>query len=132
VTAAAGIRPERGDTLTVTSMPFNTAWARQLEKEMSAARSREQIATYGLIAGVLVGVLILLSWLLRRRRPQAEIDYLAGTQRTVGEILATQEPELTEEEKERLRIFEQIQRLVRQSPKDVAQLLKTWLTEESR
>lgn len=132
VTAAAGIRPERGDNLTVTSMPFNTGWARQLEKEMAAARQRQQLVTYGITAGVLLGAMVLLRWVLRRRRREAGIDYLVGPRMTIEEALAAQEPELTEEERERARIFEQIHRLVRQNPKEAAQLLKTWLTEESR
>ncbi len=132
VAAAAGIRPERGDNLTVTSMSFNTSWARELKKEMAAAQRRHQLVTYGIIAGALLGGFILVGLVLRRRRPQTEVDYLAGSRMTVEEALATQEPELTEEEKERIRILEQIQKLVRQSPKDIAQLLKTWLTEESR
>jgi flagellar M-ring protein FliF len=68
----------------------------------------------------------------RRRERRIALDRLAGTQLTVEEALAAQEPELTQEEKERARILEQLQRQVRQNPEQVAQVLRAWLAEEQR
>lgn len=135
VVAAAGIHQERGDTLTVTSMPFDTSWSRQLEAEMVAAKHREQLVAYGLGVGALVGTFVFLGWLIRKLKPREkrqEIDLVAGPPVTVEELLAIRESELTEEEREKARILEQIQKLVKQSPREVANLLKTWLAEKSR
>ncbi len=133
VTAAAGINQSRGDNLTVTSMPFNTTWSQQMAKEMAAARRRDQLLKFGVTAAVIIGLGLALWFVLkRRRREKEEIDYLAGPAMSLDEVLATKETELSPEEKERARMVEHIQNLVRQSPKEVAQLLKTWLGEESR
>jgi len=133
VTAAAGINQSRGDNLTVTSMPFNTAWSQQMEKEMTAARRKEQLVKYGEVAAIIIGAGLVLGFVLRRRRQvHEEIDYIAGSSMSIDEVLAAKDAELTAEEKEKARMIEQIQNLVRQSPKEVAQLLRTWLGEESR
>ncbi len=133
VTAAAGINQSRGDNLTVTSMPFNTTWSQQMAKEMAAARRREQLLKFGVTAAVIISFGLALWFVLkRRRRAEEEIDYIAGPAMSLDEVLATKETELSPEEKERARMVEHIQNLVRQSPKEVAQLLKTWLGEESR
>lgn len=132
VTAAAGINPSRGDNLTVASMPFNTALSQQMAKEMEAARRREQLLKLG-IATAAVIFLALVSWLvIKRMRRREEIDYIAGPAMSLEEVLATREAELSPEEKEKARMIEYIQNMVRQNPKEVAQLLKTWLNEDSR
>lgn len=131
VASAAGLQPERGDTITVTGMPFNTSWEQQLEKEMAASKRRQQMITYGAIVAVVAGILILI-WLMRKRHLQSEIDYLADGRITVEDVMEPEGPQMTEEEKERARTIEQIQRLVRQNPKDVANLLKSWMADDSR
>lgn len=134
VASAAGVNPERGDNLTVTYMPFDTAWEGKLEQEMAAARRNELLVKYGTIAALILGFSLLAAVLSRRfrRRKGEEIDYFAGSHMAADEVLATREPELTPEEKEKVRILEQIQDLTQERPQDAAQLIKTWLSEESR
>ncbi|MGB9791395.1 MAG: flagellar basal-body MS-ring/collar protein FliF [Thermacetogeniaceae bacterium] len=132
VTAAAGIDPNRRDNLTVASMPFNTSLSQQMAKEMEAARHREQVLKVGMAIGALL-VLALTAWLIvRRRRRAEETGYLAGPAISLEEVLATREEELSPEEKEKARIMEYIQNLIKQNPREVAQLLRTWLNEDSR
>lgn len=132
VSAAAGIDPNRGDNLTVASMPFNTSLSQQMAEEMEAARRREQMLKLGIASGALLA-LALIAWLVARKRRRAEeIDYLAGPAISLEEVLATKEEELSPEEKEKARIVEYIQNLIRQNPREVAQLLRTWLNEDSR
>lgn len=133
VTAAAGINPDRGDNLTVASMPFETSFSQQMAKEMEAARRREQMLKLGVAIAALLA-LALAAWLIaRRRRREEEVDYLAaGPAISLEEVLATKEEELSPEEKEKARIMEYIQNLIKQNPREVAQLLRTWLNEDSR
>ncbi len=132
VAAAAGVRPERGDTVTLTGMPFDTSWARRLEAEMAAARRRSQAVALGLAAAGAVALFFLGRWLLQNLRRLREERPVPTPEAALEEIAATRELQLTPEEKERAWLLEQIQRLVRQSPKEAAYLLRTWLSEESR
>lgn len=133
VSAAAGLQPERGDQLTVASIPFDRTWSQNMEREMAEREKRRQWLIYGIAGLILISLLVLLAVLANRRRERrVALDRLAGTQLTVEEALAAQEPELTQEEKERARILEQLQRQVRQNPEQVAQVLRAWLAEEQR
>jgi flagellar M-ring protein FliF len=133
VSAAAGLQPERGDQLTVASIPFDRTWSQNMEREMAEREKRRQWLIYGVAGLILISLLVLLAVLANRRRERrVALDRLAGTQLTVEEALAAQEPELTQEEKERARILEQLQRQVRQNPEQVAQVLRAWLAEEQR
>lgn len=133
VSAAAGLQPERGDKLTVASMPFDRTWSQNMEKEMAAREKRRQWVYYGVAALILLGILIISILLTKKLRDQRSVvDQLAGPHLTVEEALAAQDTELSEEEKERARIIEQLQRQVRQHPDQVAQVLKAWLAEEQR
>lgn len=132
VSSAAGLQPERGDQLTVTSMPFDRSWAKNQEEEMAAEQRRKWIL-YGLAGVLFLGGLVIAILLIKRQREKkSTVDYLAGPRLTVEEALQAQEPELSEEEKERAQIIEQIQRQVREHPEQAAQLLKAWLSEEQR
>jgi len=135
VSSAAGLQPERGDQLTVTSMPFDRSWAKNQEKEM-AAEQRKKWMSYGLVGILFLGSIIIAILLIKKQREKRSIvDYFAGQRLTVDEVLATkdtQESTLSEEEEEKAHMIQQIQRQVRQHPEEVAQLLKAWLSEEQR
>lgn len=60
------------------------------------------------------------------------IDYSAGRQPTVEEVLEMQKGELAVEEQEKTRVVENIKAQVKQQPDRVAELIKTWLDEDQR
>jgi flagellar M-ring protein FliF len=130
VASAAGINPERGDTVTVTGMPFNTAWAQKMEAEMEAERKRQQMLTYGLAVAGIVGFSLLLFLVSRSLKRREEKELMPRP--TLVEETTLPEEELSEEERERIRVLQNIQNLVKKSPKEVAQLIKVWLAEKPR
>jgi flagellar M-ring protein FliF len=73
VSTAAGIDTARGDTLSVTSMSFDTTAATKAAKEITQARAVEQRAQlFGYIKQGAIGLLLLLAallaWVTRRKR----------------------------------------------------------------
>lgn len=134
VTAAVGLDPERGDQLTVTCMPFDRSWSEKLEKEMAAKERHQQLLYYGIAAAVVLIFLIIIAVIVSRRRQGMEdvIDYSAGRQPTVEEVLEMQKGELAVEEQEKTRVVENIKAQVKQQPDRVAELIKTWLDEDQR
>lgn len=123
IASAVGIDPKRQDTISVTGMQFDTSLVDQLKKEMeqpkTAARDPRFIfAGAGLGAFILVAVAVMS---MRRRKKTVE---------PVAEIQAQPFPEMTADIGPNSRAKEQIEKLVKQNPEGVAQLLKTWLAEQ--
>ncbi|PIZ39461.1 flagellar M-ring protein FliF C-terminal domain-containing protein, partial [Candidatus Aquicultor secundus] len=58
VTAAAGIDKSRGDVLTVSSVPFDTAWMKKEDQAIADAQRKEMYANYGKYAVVAVLFLV--------------------------------------------------------------------------
>jgi flagellar M-ring protein FliF len=63
VNAAAGIDPTRGDTLTVTSIPFNRQDALAEQAAMQDATQKEQLMNYLHLAALVIGPLLMLGLL---------------------------------------------------------------------
>lgn len=124
VTNAVGLRPDRGDQISVVSFPFQS----QPEAAVTAERTvQEQAGRKWLLAlaaaGTAVVVLVVFLIFRRKRRTPAEVVPLpVGT-------TAAEEAAPTQEVSERERIRKDVERLARQRPQEVAQLLATWLSE---
>lgn len=152
VSSAVGINPERGDTVSVEPIPFNTAaMDRRMEQEM-AEKVRRERAMYTQLAAVLL--LLALSGgalLMQRRKRRLELEALEEERLAQEALAVAQEEEairmeeeraalieagelaaeeLTEEEKQQLSEREAIEKLIREKPAEVAVLVKTWLSEE--
>lgn len=133
VAKAAGITE---DKISVTSMPFNTAYWDNMQAEMDKQFRQAQYRQWAISGGTLLAVLGGLGVLLylRRRRQQVEqleqFDQMIDEEITVEDLLAM--PELTPEQKERAMIKEKLEKLTKEKPAEVAQLVKSWLTEEMR
>ncbi|MGE5484294.1 MAG: flagellar basal-body MS-ring/collar protein FliF [Ignavibacteriales bacterium] len=124
IASAVGIDPKRQDTISVTGMQFDTSLVDQLKKEMEQqkAPARDPRLVYvgaGLGAFVLVAVAVMS---LRRKRKKAPEPAEA--------VAATPFPEIDADMGPSSRAKEQIEKLVKQNPEGVAQLLKTWLAEQ--
>ena len=77
-----------------------------------------------LVPAVVAAILILFVW--RRRRKTVSLDELARAEIVAREAAATEEdPEVAERE----RIRKEVERLARQRPEELAQLLTTWISE---
>lgn len=153
VATAAGIDTRRGDQITVTGMPFNTAMVDAMRQAAAEQRDAERgtMRNYLIAAGV-VALIALVLYLRSRRRPEfEELEGmpLPGTIAVAGAGAAAvamasppplPEPTLsrhrvrdkTPDELERERLEQEVQTLSQARPEDVAALLKTWLAEDDK
>ncbi|MGI6576331.1 MAG: flagellar basal-body MS-ring/collar protein FliF [bacterium] len=123
VIAAVGVDYTRGDQISVTALPFvSSPFEEFTDVADTGGRSRVADFSYGLGGGLLLctGLLILL--LLRRRRLHYQMAL-------AQEAAATREEENTIYSSEQ-QVIQQMERVTRQRPEVIAQLLSTWLHEE--
>ena len=157
VSSAAGINEDRGDTISVEPMPFNT----ELRDQRLAAERQEQlrkdrilyteIAAMILIAALVLGGFLMYRWKKRKER-QAEIaERLAAERRAREEARRAEEAarraeaeerqraleaneieedNLTPEEKQQMTEKDAILKLIDEKPAEAAMLIKTWLAED--
>jgi flagellar M-ring protein FliF len=147
IAAATGINTARGDTIDVSSMPFDhsveQANAKELAKAEAARASAQRLKLYrnGGLAAV-VALMILLAWLRARRRTKArehatsyvveqlraEAAARAQTQEVAAaQLLAELEPSPGPNPADEMRA--ELNALVERQPDDVAALLRGWLVE---
>ncbi|UDY24070.1 flagellar basal-body MS-ring/collar protein FliF [Nocardioides sp. Kera G14] len=151
VSAAIGIDTTRGDTIDVSSMPFDrtteTAAAKELAKA-EAAQASAQRMTWIRDGGIaaLVLLILLLAWLKARRKAKARevatsyvVEQLradaesraAAQELEAGRMMAELENSVTPLELNPVdEIRDQLNTLVESQPEDVAALLRGWLVDQ--
>lgn len=141
-----GIDATRGDTVQVSSLPFDRSAEKTAKAELAAAQkadaSAKQMTLFrnsGLI--VLVALVLLLAWLKGRKRAKARaeatsyvVEQLRAEQleratanqvETSAALLALESTEQSETED----MLDELAALVERQPEDVASLLRGWLVE---
>lgn len=157
VASAAGINEDRGDTISVEPMPFNTELRDQrLAQERQAQLRKDrilytEIAAMILIAALVLGGFLMYRWKKRKER-QAEIaERLAAERRAREEARRAEEAarraeaeerqraleaneieedNLTPEERQQMTEKDAILKFIDEKPADAAMLIKTWLAED--
>ncbi|MDX6324788.1 MAG: flagellar M-ring protein FliF [Nocardioidaceae bacterium] len=145
--SALGINPSRGDTIDVTSMPFDRTAQTAAAAELAASQKAEKQAQTmsmarngGLI--LLVMLVVLVAWIQARRRAKARAeatDYVveqlrrdavdrAATQAALEPPAAMLALEAAESD-QATEMRDEIAALVERQPEDVAALLRGWLVE---
>ena len=157
VNAAAGIDPNRGDVLTVTSLPFNRQELLTAQAAMDEAAKKEQLTNYLHLAALALGpllMLVILFLLFPRGRKKGETTATtagAGEVTQAGpNVVEVAEPaapiavptrqnkpgpgvaQPIAEDPQKVYIREQIQLLGKSNPATVAQLIQTWMDEDRR
>ncbi len=137
VQAAIGYDSERGDIVSVNKLAFDRSLEEEIAQAEAAAIAANKSRMYlygGLIAFVLIILLILFIIMKRSGEsvneellPGKAIDFMVD-ENLEGELAATSS--LTDEEKERKQLRDAISRTVSEQPEEVAQLLKSWLTDD--
>ena len=125
---ASGVDMNRNDSVSVNFMQFQLPVE---EPAVPPAGLGGGLKKYALPLGL--AVLFLLGWLVfyrvRTRQEAEEIDVLVDEEIDMESLV---EKELTPEEKEKRKIREEIDKLVQQNPEDAAQLIRTWMLEDTR
>ncbi len=123
---AVGFQTERGDSIYVAGVPFETSpFLTEVAVEEAIA---DGAALWFAAAAMLIMIAGIIIYLYGRRRRAAveEMTFLADM-----EVAADEEtPVLTPEEKERRTLRQDIQTLAKEKPEEVALLVKTWLADE--
>lgn len=129
--AALGLNPDRGDQVVVVSLPFAAQTATATAVGVTDLQPASDPMSLALIIGALVLLAIVL-WVVYRRRKRAavpaSIDVVVGDDEEEPPPIL--ERKLTPEERHRIRLQQEITAVAQSKPKEVAQLLKSWLTEE--
>ena len=146
ISAAVGIRPERGDEIAVTGMEFarsaDDVDMTLAEADVAKADRRSFIVRLvRIITPIILGFLILifaLSFLrFLRSRPDYAPELAVG--RRVDEVLAQELPppalspeqqKARAEDKRRSEVRQSVETLARSKPADAAKILETWMAEE--
>ena len=147
VASTIGIDPKRGDTVQVSTLPFDRSAEKSAKAELAAAKKADAsaqqwtlIRNSGLV--VLICLILLLAWLKGRKRARARADattYVveqlrqdaldrAATQAAVEPspaMLALESMERSESDE----IRDELAALVERQPEDVAALLRGWLVD---
>jgi flagellar M-ring protein FliF len=150
VSTAAGVDTTRGDTVSVTSMPFDTTAATAAKKQLQAAASaktRDQF--FGLIKTAAVVLLVLLvlglAFVMSRKRPTTERELLelemfenaqrmpmaigAGAGVPAANHALPAGPEFGGGSAELVERRHAVHALVERQPDEVAELLRGWLAD---
>ncbi|NSW82406.1 MAG: flagellar M-ring protein FliF [Syntrophothermus sp.] len=123
---AVGADEKRNDSVYVSFMKFQTPTE---ETAPPASTWQKYMLPAGLGAALVIAVLLF--WLARRRKAQEQEGFEALVDEEIP-IESLVERELTPEEREKLKIREEIDKLIDENPADVAQIIRTWLLEEKR
>lgn len=125
VAASIGLDANRGDFISVTGLNFDQTLADILNKDLQTNEVRFPLWHKLLVVGL--GGCALAVILLKRRK-SANFDLVVGDEIAASAI--SSEPVLSAEEMEKKHLREEIEKTAKQKPEDVAQVLRTWLTEE--
>ena len=153
VSSAAGINEERGDTISVEPLPFNTEKRDKQAAEDAAEQERKDRILYMEIGAlILLLALIVGGVLMNRRKKQQEREAQEEARRREEERLRAEEEErrrieeeeraaaieadripedsLTDEERQQRDEKKAILKLIEEKPADMAMLIKQWLSED--
>jgi flagellar M-ring protein FliF len=135
VSSALGFNQVRGDVISVEGIPFSTDAAdkqRKEELDLEQQQARLQWMKLGAVAIAVIGFFFLLRSLMRRRQAdEAEADMMEATQAIQEQHSSEMATSATsEQDRERMAQREAIAKLAKGKPDEVAQLIKTWLSEE--
>lgn len=140
VAAATGYDENRGDSISISAMPFNTEkqdLAKKAMEEMAKKEQREKtVRLISIIAAaVLLGGLVLFGIikLLKKKKKDApenpSLDVLVGDNIEIPKQNIAYEPVLTDDE-DSMTIEKEIQNYANKKPDQVVEVIRTWLSEE--
>lgn len=144
VAQAAGLQPARGDSVTVSAMPFDNSATEAAEKEAKAAEAAEkteQMMGFAKTGATVLMVLIALVVLIFLTRKKAG-SYTSATPISLSELdslmpalpsgipaMGELEEDTSPEGLERAKVDREITNLIEKQPDEVAGLLRSWLAD---
>lgn len=134
ISKAAGINETRGDSVRISSLPFNTADYAQLQEQMEEALAKEkrmELIKYLVYGLGIIGSLIVVYLFLRRVTTNVRPGTIVPT--TIKDINYEEMlQELTPQDNEKIQVQKRIEKIAKTQPDSAAQIIKTWLAEDTR
>ena len=139
VATAAGLDTNRGDLVTLTSLPFSAAGTVKPAEVAEQARQRETMLSLARMVAMVLGPLLVVGmiWLvLRRNRPKPEkLEIKDVTEQSTDPKALTAEQQLAalpkpEVDPEQARIEKELVRMAKNDPAMMAGLIRTWMAED--
>lgn len=135
VRAAVGTQDSRGDQVNVSGMPFDTSYLEEAKNEMEKTQKApltDMLQQWPVLAGagvLFLGIVLILMLIMRRRRKAAlkEADLTIENMPEISELPLPETPVVEESQKDKL--LEQLRRLAREKPAEVADVIKLLLRE---
>jgi len=129
VASAALLDIGNGDKLTVAFRPFDTRIQQELEAEMASV-SNQELRNYLTRFG-LAFLVLLIFWVVLRNflKPIKGTTFVSSDIREEIPEADIELPEIDPEQLEKLRIREEIERLIKEDPAAASKVIKTWLKE---
>ncbi|HEX9746695.1 MAG TPA: flagellar basal-body MS-ring/collar protein FliF [bacterium] len=130
VLSAAGLDPTKGDTITVAFRPFDTS----VQEDLASAKAElnKQAIWENVTRFIIVFAVLFILWFFvinPLRRPIQGVAAITGVQIPEEEYEPIELPTGDPEELEKLRIREEIEKLIKEDPASAAKVIKTWLQE---
>jgi len=141
VATAAGLDLNRGDAVTLTSMPFSPAVDQRATQAAEVARQREMVLMVARIVAMILGPLLIAALILlvlrrgRRSSPRLDVSLppaLPGGRAYLEQQTAAALPAPAPAEAERAQLQQELTSVARSDPAAVAQLVRAWLQEDLR
>ncbi len=131
VESVVGFNPERGDKITVVSVPFSKAAAEEFFPYYEEKEKMNLIIAVGIIGLILLLAGILFFILKKKKKEKLEVSGLPGVSpEAAAGIYAMHEKEMEELRIEREPIYRKVLEVSEESPELIAKLLSKWLKEE--
>lgn len=132
IAAVIGADPARSDVITVTGMAFDTSLAQQLQKDLEAEKkAASRASTTTLVSSISVALLalVLLAVAMTRRR-EAVTESVAAEVAAAAPAAPSQTGPAISLDPAHDKLREQLEKLTRTKPEMVAEMIKSWLSED--
>ncbi len=139
VATAAGLDTNRGDLVTLTSLPFSATGSVKPAEMAEQARQREMMLSIARMVAMVLGPLLVVGmiWMvLRRGRPKAEKPTIKDIAAQKADVAAlTPEQQLAAlptpvVDPEQVRVEKELVRMAKNDPAMMASLIRSWMAED--
>jgi len=142
VSDAIGFDEKRGDGISVESLAFNNDYKTQAEEEINAMKEAEaksrMVKLIALGIGIVIAIILIIVFILilrGKRKEEEDEEAIEGLDVVVGdetlETVADLYKDLDlEAESEKEIIMKEVKKYAEKKPEQVADIIKSWMTEE--
>lgn len=149
VADAIGVNKERGDSVSVEGMSFDTTYKDQAQAELDAMKKAEAKATMRKLIALAIGgaaalifIVVLISILRKKNKAEDDDEEVIDETAAGLDVVIDNKPLDTvadlyktlnlEVETEKERVMKEVKKYAEKKPEQVADVIKSWLTEEER